>query len=147
MDHVATTYLYLRISTGEKVMILFLSHSLAIITRTEQDLIACSMILHLQTLFKSHNFLFGITTSITLSIPVVINCCINVAHFVKHHVPTWGWSFGLVHNLQISTNKNELQGMDWCCLSRVQGSVLAARVSIVAYLEPRKLSFSFLLFA
>ena len=38
---------YLRISTGEKVMILFLSHSLGIVTRIEQDLIACSAILHL----------------------------------------------------------------------------------------------------
>ncbi len=40
-------YLYLRMSTGEKVMILFLSHSLGIVIRTEQDLIACSAILHL----------------------------------------------------------------------------------------------------
>jgi hypothetical protein len=32
LDHVATAYLYLGISTGEKVMILFLSHSLGIVT-------------------------------------------------------------------------------------------------------------------
>ena len=32
LDHVATAYLYLRISTGEKVMILLLSHSLGVVT-------------------------------------------------------------------------------------------------------------------
>jgi hypothetical protein len=32
LDHVATAYLYLGINTGEKVMILFLSHSLGIVT-------------------------------------------------------------------------------------------------------------------
>jgi hypothetical protein len=47
LDLIATAYLYLRISTGEKVMILFLSHSLGIVTRTEQDLIAHSGIFHL----------------------------------------------------------------------------------------------------
>jgi hypothetical protein len=31
-DHVATAYLYLGISTGEKVMILLLSHSLRVVT-------------------------------------------------------------------------------------------------------------------
>ena len=31
-DHVATAYLYLGISTGEKVMILLLSHSLGVVT-------------------------------------------------------------------------------------------------------------------
>ena len=32
LDYVATAYLYLGINTGKKVMILFLSHSLGIIT-------------------------------------------------------------------------------------------------------------------
>jgi hypothetical protein len=32
LDHVARAYLYLGISTGEKVMILFLSHSLGVVT-------------------------------------------------------------------------------------------------------------------
>jgi hypothetical protein len=32
LDHVARAYLYLGVSTGEKVMILFLSHSLGIVT-------------------------------------------------------------------------------------------------------------------
>ncbi len=32
LDHLARAYLYLRISTGEKVMILFLSHSLGVVT-------------------------------------------------------------------------------------------------------------------
>jgi hypothetical protein len=32
LDHIATTYLYLGISTGEKVMILLLSHSLGVVT-------------------------------------------------------------------------------------------------------------------
>ncbi len=47
-------------------MILFLCQCLGIITRTEQDLKAHSAILHLQTLFKSHNFLFGTTTTPSL---------------------------------------------------------------------------------
>ena len=47
LDHVARSYLYLGISTGEKVMILMLSHSFGIVERTEQDLIARSAILHL----------------------------------------------------------------------------------------------------
>jgi hypothetical protein len=47
LDHVAKAFLYLGISTREKVMILFLSHSLGIVMRTEQDLIACFAILHL----------------------------------------------------------------------------------------------------
>ncbi len=45
---------------------------------------------------KHRNFLFGITSSITLSIPVVIICCLNAGRFVKHHVSTWGWPFDLV---------------------------------------------------
>jgi hypothetical protein len=32
LDHVARAYLYLGISTGEKVMILLLSHSLGVVT-------------------------------------------------------------------------------------------------------------------
>jgi hypothetical protein len=32
LDHVARAYLYLGISTGEKIMILFLSHSLGVVT-------------------------------------------------------------------------------------------------------------------
>jgi hypothetical protein len=32
LDHVARAYLYLAISTGEKFMILFLSHSLGVVT-------------------------------------------------------------------------------------------------------------------
>jgi hypothetical protein len=32
LDHVARAYLYLGISTGEKVIILFLSHCLGIVT-------------------------------------------------------------------------------------------------------------------
>jgi hypothetical protein len=32
LDHVARAYLYLRNSTGEKVMILLLSHSLGVVT-------------------------------------------------------------------------------------------------------------------
>jgi hypothetical protein len=42
-------------------MILFLSHSLGIVTKTEQDLIACSAILFLDPFFESYNFLFGTT--------------------------------------------------------------------------------------
>ena len=47
LDHEARAFLYLGISTGEKVMILFLSHGLGIVTRTEQDLLAHFAILHL----------------------------------------------------------------------------------------------------
>ncbi len=32
LDHIVTAYLYLGISTGEKVMILLLSHSLGVVT-------------------------------------------------------------------------------------------------------------------
>jgi hypothetical protein len=40
MDHKARAYLYLGISIEEKGMILFLSHSLGIVTRTDHDLIS-----------------------------------------------------------------------------------------------------------
>jgi hypothetical protein len=42
-------------------MILFLSRSLGIVRRIEQDLIACSAIL--RPFFKSHIFLFGTTAT------------------------------------------------------------------------------------
>ncbi len=78
LDHVVRAYLYLGISTRKKVMIIFLSHSLEIVTRTEQDLIARSAILHLWTLFKSHIILLGTTTTPSFTLSIVTSSQVRV---------------------------------------------------------------------
>jgi hypothetical protein len=67
-------------------MVLSLSHSLEIVTGLIMPNKHALQSFICRPFSKSHNFLFGISTSITLSLPAVIICGLNAACTVTSRV-------------------------------------------------------------